>query len=136
MSTWALRARDLDQLALTDGKRADRTIEIPVGQPERRQRLSCAQAQTGPPMQKRHFGTSEPDVVENRQMRGEAQLLRYQSETQALCLLRSPYGLCAAVDGDRAAVRLHDPHQNLDECALPRAVLAAQTADFPSAERK
>ena len=71
------QARDLDQLALTDGQRANRAIEIPVGKAERRQGLLCAQAELGPPVQKRNLGAAKPNIVEDRQMRREAELLRH-----------------------------------------------------------
>ena len=45
-------------------------------------------------------------------------------------LLRPAHDLDVAVDGDRAAVRLDNAHENLDERALPCAVLATQTTDF------
>src|SRR5262245_53586086 len=71
------QARDLDQLALTDGQRANRAIEIPVGKTERRQGLLRAQADLGPPVQKRNLGAAKPNIVEDRQMRREAELLRH-----------------------------------------------------------
>src|SRR5689334_20959102 len=70
-------ARDLDQLTLPDGQRADRAIEVPISKPERGQRFLRARAQARPTMQKRHLGTAEPNVIEDRQMRSEAQFLSY-----------------------------------------------------------
>src|SRR5215469_7475321 len=69
-------------------------------------------------------------------MRREAEFLRHQAKTQALCLLRGAHDLCLTVDGDRAAIRRDQPHENLDERALPRAVLAAQRSNFSAPKRK
>jgi hypothetical protein len=67
-------------------------------------------------------------------MRREAELLSYQSEPQALRLSRPCYNLNLLVNGDRAAVRLLDAHENLDERAFARAVFAAKPTNFPRAE--
>jgi hypothetical protein len=51
-------------------------------------------------MQKRHLGTAEPNVIEDRQMRSEAQFLSYQPEAEALRVLRPIHMLGMAVDND------------------------------------
>jgi hypothetical protein len=69
-------------------------------------------------------------------MRSEAQFLSYQPEAEALRLLRPMHVLGVTVDDDRASVGLDEAHENLNERALPRAVLAAQTADFSRVQGK
>ena len=97
----------------------------------------CARARKlRTPVQERDFGAAEPDVVENRQMRREAQLLRHQSEPEALRLLRPADRPDFAVDGDRAAVRLDDAHQNLDEaCSCRRRSRRRARESLPAAGR-
>src|SRR5262249_41311313 len=67
-------------------------------------------------------------------MRCEAELLRHQTETQPLRLLRPAHAPGLTVDCDRAAVRLDDAHENIDERALARAILAAKSANFSGAD--
>src|SRR5262245_60692895 len=69
-------------------------------------------------------------------MRREAEFLRHEAEAQALCLLRGTHDLRLTVDGDRAAIRRDQPHEDLDERALARAVLAAQRSNFSAPKRK
>src|SRR5262249_464549 len=70
------RGGDLEEWARTDGQGANWATETPVGKAERRQGLLCAQAELGPPVQKRNLGAPKPNIVEDRQMRREAELLR------------------------------------------------------------
>src|SRR5215472_4295313 len=46
------------------------------------------------------------------------------------------HDLRLTVDGYRAAIGRDQPHENLDERALARAVLAAQRSNFPAPKRK
>src|SRR5512140_1406108 len=95
-----------------------------------------ASAQFRTAVQERHPNASKPYVVEHRQMRGEAQLLRDEAEAQTLRLLRPADVMNAACNADRPAVRPGDPHENLDKGALARAVLAADGANLPRGERE
>ena len=63
-------------------------------------------------------------------MRRKAQLLRHQSQARSLRLPWLAHHLDLAIQRNRAAVRLDDSHQNLDQRALARAVLAAKSANF------
>ena len=130
------QACNLDQLALGDGERTDRPIEIPIAKTEHGKRLSGAHAELGAPMQEGDFGAAKPDVVEDRKMGSEAQLLCYHSEPQRLRMLGRTHPVDLPIYRDRTTVGLDDSHQNFDQGAFARTVLAADGANFTRSERK
>ena len=85
-------------------------------------------------MKHRHFGAPEPDIVEHREPRREAQLLGDKPEPQCLGMLGTAHGLAHTVDRDRAGVGREDAHQRFDQRALAGAVLTADRADFARAQ--
>src|ERR1700722_404967 len=73
---------------------------------------------------------TEPDVIEDRQMRREAEFLSDQRQSQALGDVGRAYILRGAINCDSPAVRAVNPHQNLHESAFARAIFAAQRPHF------
>jgi len=69
-------------------------------------------------------------------MGGEAQLLRYQSEPQRLRMLGRTHCVDLTIYRNQTTVGLDDSHQNFDQRAFARAVLAADGANFTRSERK
>ena len=98
--------------------------------PKCRERVARAPAQVAAAMKHRHVGAAEPDIVEDREPRREAEFLGDKSEAQRLRVLRAAHGLAHAVDRDRAGVGRENAHQQFDQRALAGAVLAADRADF------
>jgi hypothetical protein len=87
-------------------------------------------------VQERHSAISEPDVVVDRQMRREAQLLRDHREAKALRGLGRRDLMCLAVDPNRSAIGTMDAHEHFHQRAFARAILAAQRSDLASGDGK
>jgi hypothetical protein len=125
--------RDLDKLLLTDCERAYRQIEVPGSGAQSFERLTRAAAQVATTMEHRDVGAAQPDIVENGEPRGEAELLGYETQAQSLRVLRTTNCMAYAIDRDRASVGRENAHQQFDESALAGPVLAADGADFTRA---
>jgi len=69
-------------------------------------------------------------------MGSEAQLLRYQSEPQCLRMLGRTHCVDLTIYRNQTTVGLDDSHQNFDQGAFARTVLAADGANFTRSERK
>src|SRR4029079_10298165 len=76
---------------------------------------------------------AKPDVLGDRQVRNERQLLEDRSNAGPRGLLGADRGERAPVDAQRPAVRAERTDEDLDQRALSGAVLAEQRMDLTAA---
>ncbi len=118
-------SRDLDELALPDRERLDRGAELHVTEAELVEDLARALRQAAPAVHERHVHAAEVDVVLHAELGDEAELLVDERDPVRLGVLRVPQGELLPLEADHALVGPDEPHEGLDERALPRAVVAA-----------
>src|SRR6185437_15384059 len=123
------------QLPPPDVERRSRRVEREIRQADlvKRRPRSCPQAVAA--VKQRHFTIAEPNVVEDRQSRREAELLRHQCDAALLRLLRARNLHRVAVERDAAPVRRIESGEDFDERALAGAILAADGTDLTGLER-
>src|SRR5262249_6229855 len=94
------------------------------------QRVSCLAGEILAAVEERHLHGAEPDVVLDRQVGAEAELLRHQRDAALLRLARRRDRAWFAVARERAGVGAVDAGEDLHQRALAGAVLAAEGADL------
>jgi hypothetical protein len=97
---------------------------------QQRERFARAAGEFASLMQQRHLHRAEPDIVLDRKVRTQAQLLCDQCDAALLRLAGRGDRTRLARDGDVAAVGAIDAGQELDQGALAGAVLAADRTNF------
>ena len=80
--------RKLDKLAPADAELRHRRLQRQIAQPDLLERRARPVAKFLAAVKQRHLAVAEPDVVEHRQRRREAQLLRHQRDAKLLRVLR------------------------------------------------
>ena len=111
--------RQLDELPPADAELRHRRVQRQIAQPDLFQRRPRPLAKLLAPVEQRHLAVAEPDVVEHRQRRREAQLLRDQRDAELLRVLRIGDFGRRAVNQDGAAVGRCTPVMILTSVLLP-----------------
>ena len=93
--------RKLDKLPPADAELRHRRLQRQIAQPDLLERRARPLAEFLAAVEQRHLAVAEPDVVEHRQCRSKAQLLRHQRDAKLLRVL-------GIADLDRLAVDQND----------------------------
>ena len=127
--------RKLDKLATADAELRHRRLQRQIAQPDTLERRPRPVTKFLAAVKQRHLAVAEPDVVQHRERRSEAQLLCHQRDAELLRVLRIADLDRLAIDADDTGIgRVHagdDFHQR----ALACSVFAADRADFLRIER-
>ena len=135
------RLGDLDALAVAHVQRAHLAVHVQVVDVQRGQD-SRARVVHGPPVDDAEAlaaparGVAHEDVLGDGELGVEAELLVHRGDAGGLGLVRAVEADLLAVDADRAAVRLVDARDDLDERGLAGPVLADEGMDLTGGDRE